>query len=148
MRFDVVGLTCRMKSVLMTATFKVQGSRFLRSKRPQQRRARRNGCFRRLRLCGILSTWHLALGKFGEHEYKELLEAQLLLSLFRALQTSQVINISTYAQLKHEPIVFYNIVKAINAEVNQMFIIVGRAQTSTSQLRFCLETERNFTKVA
>ena len=28
MRFDVVGLTCRMKSVLMTATFKVQGSRF------------------------------------------------------------------------------------------------------------------------
>ena len=45
---------------------------------------------------------------------------------------------------------FYNIVKAniVNAEVNQIFIIVARAQTSTSQLRFCLETERNFTKVA
>ena len=145
MRFDVVGLTCRMKSVLMTATFKVQGSRFLRSKRPQRRRARRNGCFRRLRLCGILSTWHLALGKFGEHEYKELLEAQLL-SLFRALQTSQVINISTYAQLKHEPIVFYNIVKAINAEVNQIFIIVALAQTSPHNYVFALKLRETLLK--
>ena len=147
MRFDVVGLTCRMKSVLMTATFKGQGSSFLRSKRPQRRRARRDGCFRRLRLCGILSTWHLGTVWRSRKRLKGLLEAQLL-SLFRALQTSQVLNISTYAQLKHEPIVFYNIVKAINGEVNQIFIIVARAQTSTSQLRFCLETERNFTKVA
>ena len=91
-----------------------------------------------------LGTWEVWR---AQKRLKELLEAQLL-SLFRALQTSQVLNISTYAQLKHEPIVFYNIVKAINAEVNQIFIIVARAQTSTSQLRFCLETERNFTKVA
>ena len=48
----------------------------------------------------ILSTWEVwrALKRLELHE------AQLL-RLFRALQTSRVLNISTYAQLQHELIV-------------------------------------------
>ena len=38
-------------------------------------------------------------------------------SLLSALQTSQVLNMSTYAQMKHELIVL-NIIKAINAASN------------------------------
>ena len=89
-----------------------------------------------------LGTWEVWRAR---KRLKELLEAQLL-SLFRALQTSQVINISTYAQLKHEPIVFYNIVKAINAEVNQIFIIVARAQTSPHNYVFALKLRETLLK--
>ena len=43
-------------------------------------------------------------------------------NLLSALQTSQVLDISTYTPLKHGLILlFYNIVKAINAEVNFIF---------------------------
>ena len=38
-----------------------------------------------------------------------------LLRLFRALQNFQVLNISTYAQLQHELIVFYKITKIVRA---------------------------------
>ena len=78
-------------------------------------------------------------------------------SFLSALQTSQVVNISTYAQLKHELIVF-NIVKAINAEVNLNFNYCSTRLTSMRQclrdyiflpqLCFCLETERKFAQVA
>ena len=81
-----------------------------------------------------------ARGKFGEHERGVRIArgaAECNSSLLSALQTSQVLNISTYAQLQYELIV--NIIKAINASVH-LFIIVGRAQSSTRQ---CLR-EYNF----
>ena len=119
MRFDLMGLTCRMKSVLMTATFKVQGSSARNV--PSDEERGETDVFAGYACVGYwaLGTWEVWRAR---KRLKELLEAQLL-SLFRALQTSQVLNISTYAQLKHELIVFYNIVKAIDAEVNQIFII-------------------------
>ena len=49
-----------------------------------------------------------ARGKFEEHESGVRVApgaAESNSSLFNALQTSQVLNISTYAQLKHELIV-------------------------------------------
>ena len=49
-----------------------------------------------------------ARGKFGEHERGVRVArgaAESTSSLLSALQTSQVLNISTYAQLKHELIV-------------------------------------------
>ena len=49
-----------------------------------------------------------ALGKFGEHERGVRVArgvAESNSSLMSALQTSQVLNISTYAQMKHELIV-------------------------------------------
>ena len=66
MRFDVVGLTCRMKSVLMTATFKVQGSRFLRSKRPKATKSEERRMFSQA--TPVWDIEHLALGKFGDHD--------------------------------------------------------------------------------
>ena len=52
----------------------------------------------------ILSTWELwrALKRLELHEAAP---RATLIRLFRALQTSQVLNISTYAQLQHELIV-------------------------------------------
>ena len=44
-----------------------------------------------------------ARGKFGEHERG--VRVQSKSSLLSAHQTSQVLNISTYAQLKHELVV-------------------------------------------
>ena len=49
-----------------------------------------------------------ALGKFGEHERDVSVArgvAESNSNLMSALQTSQVLNISTYAQMKHELIV-------------------------------------------
>ena len=49
-----------------------------------------------------------ALGKFGEHERGASVArgvAESNSNLMSALQTSQVLNISTYAQMKHELIV-------------------------------------------
>ena len=61
-----------------------------------------------------------ARGKFGEHERG--VRVQSKSSLLSAHQTSQVLDISTYTPLKHGLILlFYNIVKAINAEVNFIF---------------------------
>ena len=54
-----------------------------------------------LQLCVCRDIEHL--GSL-ENTKEALLEAQLL-SLFRALQTSQLLNISTQVQLKHELIV-------------------------------------------
>ena len=65
---------------------------------------------------GMSRYW--ARGKFREHERG--VSAECNSSLLSALQTSQVLDISTYAQLKHELILlFYNIIKAINVEVRQ-----------------------------
>ena len=50
----------------------------------------------------VAKSAYWARGKFGEHE-RGLAECNS--SLLSALQTSQVLNISTYALLKHELIV-------------------------------------------
>ena len=84
---------------------------------------------------------------------------QQLYSFLSVLQTSQVLNISTYAQQKHELRLFYNNVKVIDAEVNLNFNYCSmrlNQYTSvstwlyffTSELCFCLETDRKFTQVA
>ena len=54
-------------------------------------------------------------------------------SFLSALHTSQVLNISTYAQQKHELILFYNNVKVINAEVNLNFNYCSMRLTSMHQ---------------
>ena len=60
-------------------------------------------------------------GKFGEHERGIRVAwgaAESNSSLLNALWTSHVLNISTYALLKYEPIIVYNITKVINVAVN------------------------------
>ena len=60
-------------------------------------------------LCvSVRMSRYWALGKFGEHERGVRVArgvAESNSSLLSALQTSQVLNISTYAQMKHELIV-------------------------------------------
>ena len=57
---------------------------------------------------GVRLSRYWALGKFGEHERGVSVArgvAESNSSHMSALQTSQVLNISTYAQMKHELIV-------------------------------------------
>ena len=54
-------------------------------------------------------------------------------SLLSALQTSQVLNISPYAQLQHELIFFITLSKRSMQQLTENFIIVGRAQSSIRQ---------------
>ena len=59
-------------------------------------------------MLGVRMLKYWARGKFGEHERGVRVArgaAESNSSLLSALQTSQVLNISTYAQLKHEVIV-------------------------------------------
>ena len=89
------------------------------------------------------SIAHTALGRMGywrrthsfmrQHTYVEILSTREVWraqkrrkcgssnsSLLSAFQTSQVLNISTWALLKHE-IIVYNIIQAINEAVNLKF---------------------------
>ena len=105
----------------------------------------------------VLRSW--ARGKFGECERGIKSCSRCSNSSFlSALHTSQVLNISPYAQQKHELTLFYKNVKVITAEVNLNFnycsMRVNQYAESTwlyfftSELCFCLETERKFTQVA